>query len=149
MPKTWRTPSTSRAEATASPPVISMVVVLQSELDRHLECVVGPVVGDAEGLVDFLDRQHVAEERRHVDRAAGDQPHGVPERLEPWLALGAEVRVGGQPAAEEVTERERVVAGAFWQAEPDEGRPRRGYLQAQREGLPAADRLHDHVGPAP
>src|ERR1700733_892480 len=138
MPKTWRTPSTSRAAATASPPVISMIVILQSELDRHLECVVGPVVGDAEGLVDLLDRQQVAEQRGHVARAVRDQPHGVPERLKPWLALGAEVRVGGQSPPEEVTERERVVAGAFWQAEPDKGRTRRGRLQAQRERLPAA-----------
>src|SRR6202034_4300733 len=120
MPKTWRTPSISRAEATASPPVCSMVFFLQSELDRHLECVVGPVVGDAEGLVDLLDRQQVAEQRCHVDRAARDQPHGVPERLKPWLALGAEVRVGGQAPPEEVAEREGVVAGTFWQAEPDE-----------------------------
>src|SRR5580698_8382576 len=110
MPKTWRTPSVSRAAATASPPVISMDV-LQSELDRHLQRVVGPVTGDAEGLVDLLDRQHVAEQRGHVDRALGDQPYRVPERLKPRLALGAEVRVGGQRPPEELAERERVVAG--------------------------------------
>src|ERR1700733_9345628 len=121
MPKTWRTPSLSRAATTASPPVISMGF-LQSELDRHLQCVVGPVMGDAEGLVDFLDRQHVAQQRGHVDRAVGNHPHGMPERLKPWLALGAEVRVGGQSPPEEVAERERVVAGTFWQAEPDERR---------------------------
>src|SRR5882762_4674342 len=118
MPKTWRTPSSSRAEATASPPVI--IFILRSELDRHLQRVVGPVMGDAERLVDFLDRQHVAEQRSHVDRAVRDQPRGVAERLKAGLALGAEVRVGGQPPPEEVTERERVVACALRQAEPDE-----------------------------
>src|ERR1700758_782570 len=104
MPKTWRTPSFSRAETTASPPVISMVI-LQSELDRYLQCVVGPLMRDAEGLVDSLDRQHVTEQRGHIDLAVRDHPHGIPERLKPWLALGAKVRVGGQPTPEELMER--------------------------------------------
>src|SRR5215468_12617633 len=125
MPKTCRTPSISRAETTASPPVIS-TGVLQSELDRHLQCVAGPVTGDAEGLANSLDRQHVAEQRRHVDRAVGDHPHGVPERLKPRLTLGAELRVGGQPPPEELTERERVVVAVLRQAKPDNSRPGRG-----------------------
>src|SRR5579859_2335182 len=124
MPKTCRTPSSSSAEATASPPVISMVA-LRSELDRHLQGVVAAVTGDAEGLADLLDRQHVAEQRGHVDRALGDQPHRIAERDEPRLALGTEVRVGGEPAPEELAERERVVVIALRQAEPDEGRPGR------------------------
>jgi hypothetical protein len=47
----------------------------------------------AEGFVDFLDRQHMAEQRGHIDRAVCNHPHGIPERLEPWLALSAEGRV--------------------------------------------------------
>jgi dihydroxy-acid dehydratase len=65
---------------------------------------------DAEGFVDFLDRQHMAEQRGHIDRAVCNHPHGIPERLEPWLALSAEGRVGGQPPSEELIEREYVVA---------------------------------------
>src|ERR1700759_5732712 len=96
MPKTWRTPSVSRAETTASPPVICMVI-LQSELDRHFQCVVAPVVCDAERLVDALDRQQVAEQRGHVDRAVLDPPHGVTERLKSRLFRGPAVHAGGQP----------------------------------------------------
>jgi Zinc-binding dehydrogenase len=42
-----------------------------SEPDGDLQCVTGPFLGDAEGPADFLDRQHVAEQRGYVDRGAG------------------------------------------------------------------------------
>lgn len=44
----------------------------RSELDGDLQCVTGPFAGDAEGLTDFFDRQHVAEQRGYVDRGIGD-----------------------------------------------------------------------------
>src|ERR1700753_2889 len=106
MPKTWRTPSASRAEATASPPVISMELLLLeravrtggSELDRHLQGAVGAVVGHPEGVLDLVDRQQVRQQRRHVDRAGRDQPDRVAEGLEPGLSLRPEGRVSGEAA---------------------------------------------------
>src|SRR6201996_5496198 len=82
-------PFTEKSDPPGTSKLGEFVVILQSELDRYLQCVVAAVVCDAEGLVDALDRQQVAEQRGHVDRTILDQPHGLTGKLKYPLPPGA------------------------------------------------------------